>query len=240
MKEQLSKLLAAQKIDLEIDRLERSREDYPREIERLNAEIVDLETELSDTEAAMLKSETSRRLIEEEITAERETQQKKEARLLETKTNKEYTAVQHEIVAARERIDTLETEDLELMTAMDVYTPKRDELKEQLAEVKKKNTAEAKEFQIKFDSIESDVAKLVRDRNRALKGIDTRSNSVYTRLRKGKDGIAVITVDPIKLSCRGCHKQLPPQKVLEVRKSEKMIFCESCGRVLAWDPSEEF
>jgi len=239
MKEQLSKLLAAQKIDLEIDQLERSREDYPREIELLKKEIVDFETELSETDAAIAENEKSRRLIEEEIAAERDTQKKKEARLIETKTNKEYTAVQHEIVAARERVDSLETEDLELMTAMDELTPKQQELTDRLAEIRKNNETAIAEIQHKFDSIESDVAKLDRSRERTLKGIDSRSNSVYTRLRKGKGGIAVVTVDPVKLTCRGCHKKLPHQKVLEIRRSERLIFCESCGRVLAWDQSED-
>ena len=59
--------------------------------------------------------------------------------------------------------------------------------------------------------------------------------NIYKRLRKGKNGLAVSTVNPVKHSCQGCHKRLPPQKVQEVRKNNDIIFCENCGRILVWD-----
>ncbi len=66
-----------------------------------------------------------------------------------------------------------------------------------------------------------------------------RGLSIYNRLRKGKSGIAISPVDKHKLTCRGCYKQLPPQKVMEVRRGEKIILCESCGRILVWDNRTE-
>jgi predicted nucleic acid-binding Zn-ribbon protein len=239
MKTNLLKLLNAQEIDLEIDRLIKSKKEYPDQIETLKKEIEDLKNAVDDTEARILDNQKNRRLIEEEIAAERDTLSRKEKRLLETKTNKEYTAVQHEIEKARERIDHLETEDLELMTEFDTLNPQKDELQEKYDVTVKVNTTRIKEIQKRFDSIESDIAKLEKKRESNLAEVNKRSLAVYNRLRKGKSGIAVATVNQSKLSCRGCFKQLPPQKVLEVRRGEHMIFCEFCGRILVWDPREE-
>ena len=239
MKTKLLKLLFAQEIDLEIDKLMKSKKEYPRQMETLEKEIIELDKTIEDIENSITENKKNRMMIEEEIVAEREILAKKEKRLLETKTNKEYTAVQHEIEGARERIDNLETEDLELMTELDDLEPEKEELKNKYKTTNKENNSRIKKIKKKFDSIESDIAGLEKKSEEILKDVDTRELSVYTRLRKGKNGIAVATVDQKKLSCRGCFKQLPPQKVLEVRRSEKMIFCESCGRILVWDSREE-
>ncbi|MCD6308629.1 MAG: hypothetical protein J7M24_06495 [Candidatus Latescibacteria bacterium] len=238
MREILAKLLRAQEIDLKIDNLVKSKKDYPQKIKELKKEIDDLEQQAAETEKRILENKKSRMMIEEEITAERETLEKKKKRLLETKTNKEYTAIQHEIEAARERVDNLETEDLELMAEFDELEPKMKEVGEQYEAGKKSNTETIEDIQLRFDSIESDIAKLERQRAEQLKGVSGRPLTVYQRLRKGKSGIAVSTVDHKKHSCRGCFKQLPPQKVLEVRRGTKLIFCESCGRILVWDERE--
>lgn len=240
MKDELAQLLAAQGIDIQIDRRKRAREEYPRRIDLLKREIDGIREDVERTETEIKDKKKSRGLVEQEIEAERESLAKREKRLLETKTNKEYTAVQHEIVTARERIDALETEELELMGAIDVLEKSLEDMKTRRVEIDEKNSKEINELQEAFDSIESDIAKLDRDRERSLKGVNKRAIDVYTRLRRGKSGLAVVTVDPVKLSCRGCFKQLPPQKMLEVRRGEKLIFCESCGRLLMWDPKEPF
>jgi len=235
MKEALMKLLAAQKNDLKIDELDRNRNEYPRQRDSLLKEISDIETALENTETEITEKEKNKLLIENDIKAERDALVKKDGRLLVTKTNKEYTAVQHEIVSARERIDALETEDLELMTSLDELAARKEELVKQIEEIKASNTEKAKEIQEKFDSIESDIKKLEKTTERALKGIDSRTVNIYKRLRKGKNGLAVSTVNPVKQSCQGCHRRLPPQKIQEIRKNKEIIFCENCGRILVWD-----
>ena len=239
MKTDMMKLLNAQEIDLEIDRLGKSKKKYPEQIEMLKKEITDLKESIDDIEVRIHENQKNRRLIEEELTAERDTLLKKEKRLLETKTNKEYTAVQHEIEMSRMRIDNLETEDLQLMTESDQLLPQRDELREKYEATRKTNNSLLEELQDKYNSHESDIAKLERKRDEILTNVNNRGLVVYKRLRKGKSGLAVAKVDHNKLSCMGCFKQLPPQKALEVRRADKLMFCENCGRILVWDSREE-
>ena len=122
------------------------------------------------------------------------------------------------------------------MTELDALGSQKEELEKNLEEIMKSNTSKISKIQKRFDSIESDITVLEKKRESTLKAVNTRTLSTYNRLRKGKSGIAIATVDPVKHSCRGCFKQLPPQKVLEVRRKNKIIFCENCGRILVWDP----
>lgn len=240
MKNDLIKLLNAQEIDLEIDNLMRSKKEYPKQMEALKKEIEDIRQTVGEKDKRFKEIEKNRLTIESEIEAEREIFDKKGKRLLETKNNKEYTAVHNEIELARERIDSLETEDLELMTEQDALAPEIKELKKIQRATKKTNTEKIKVIQKNFSSIETDIAGFENKKQKELQNIDNiRGLTIYNRLRKGKSGIAVIQVDKEKLTCRGCFKQLPPQKVLEIRRAQKIILCESCGRILVWDPRDE-
>ena len=238
MDQEILKLREAQRIDLEIDKLKRLKRDYPQQIETLKQEVASLEQSLNDTIESIRKREVNSGTIETEIAAEREKLTGREERLLVTKTNKEYTAVQHEIVQSRERIDSLETEHIETMTALDELRPKKDELAASLETATTGNAEKIADIQERFDSIESDIAALAHQRDEALTGIEKRILSVYMRLRKGKGGIAITTVDPVRHACRGCHKQLPPQNILELRRNDKIMFCENCGRIMIWEEEE--
>ena len=35
-------------------------------------------------------------------------------------------------------------------------------------------------------------------------------------------------------ACSGCGYQLPPQRIVEVQKAERIMVCEGCGRLLVW------
>lgn len=239
MKDDMIKLLNAQDYDLEVDTLRRSKNEFPKRIEQLKKEIADLDMAIESKKARIKEIEVSRGSIETDIAAERDTLARKEKRLLETTTNKEYTAVHNEIEIARQRIDNLETEDLQLMEEADTLNPEIEELEKNADEVKQKNGEEIADLEARFNSIESDIAVLNDKVTRELTGVNPRALGIYHRLRKSKSGRAVAPIDKQKLSCTGCFKQLPPQKVLEVRRYNKILICESCGRILAWDPRNE-
>ncbi|MCK4597869.1 hypothetical protein KAU04_07495 [bacterium] len=42
-----------------------------------------------------------------------------------------------------------------------------------------------------------------------------------------------------KRACGGCFKTLPPQKIQEVRRTDSILTCENCGRILYWDENLE-
>ena len=233
------KLLNAQDYDLEVDKLRRSRNEFPVRIDQLKKEIAELDQSIEIKNARIKEIEVSRGSIETDIAAEREILALKEKRLLETTTNKEYTAVHNEIEIARQRIDNLETEDLQLMEEFDQLTPEIEELEKSAEEIRQKNNEEIADLEKRLNSIEGDIAVLNDKVTRELMGVNARALGIYHRLRKSKTGRAVAAIDKQKLSCTGCFKQLPPQKVLEVRRYNQILICESCGRILAWDPRNE-
>lgn len=235
MDDDIKKLLEAQQIDTEIDKLRKYKNIYPAQIAALEGEIAALEQNLLETIANIQKDEVNHRNIESEITAEKERLTSREQRLLGTKTNKEYTAVQHEIVQSREKIDLLVNEGLAILSELDQLRPRKTELEQKLEETRKLNKDKIKEINDKFETLETDIGTHKHKSELALKGVSSRALNVYNRLRRSKSGIAISLVDSARMSCRGCFKQLPPQKILELRRHDKMMFCENCGRILYWN-----
>ena len=114
----------------------------------------------------MLEKGISKNTIESEINSEKEVLHLKEKRLLETKTNKEYSAVQTEIEKTKEKIGALENEELELMAELENLNPQKETIEQNIDEFVKSNNEKISEIQTKFDSIETDIAKLVNDKEK--------------------------------------------------------------------------
>lgn len=239
MKADLFKLLEAQDIDLEIDRLHKSKKDYPEQISFLKNQIEDLSKSLVDLDTMINETKQSRSDIEDEIETEREMLSRKEKRLLETKTNKEYNAVQSEIEQGRKRIDMLETEELEFMSKIETLEPQKEDTRKRLEEISGENSVRIDALERSLGSVESDIRGLEVKRDAVLADVNKRLIAVYSRLRKGRNGLAITPVNKAKLSCSGCFKHLPPQRVMEIRRGKTLIACENCGRILVWDERSE-
>jgi predicted nucleic acid-binding Zn-ribbon protein len=57
--------------------------------------------------------------------------------------------------------------------------------------------------------------------------------AVYHRIRKARKGKAVVPVT--RNACGGCFARVPPQKILELRRNDRIFTCEHCGRILVSD-----
>jgi predicted nucleic acid-binding Zn-ribbon protein len=233
MKESLAMLLELQNIDLEIDALGRSQIEYPTEISELEAKLDHSKSNVEGKRKQTEELETNRRLMEGELEAIQADLKKRQDRLYEVASNKEYDALQHEIEALKNRLDENENGILE---GIDLF----DGLKERLAEEEtthKELETESKKIikglKSKLGSVEENVRECHEKRTGVETQIDRRALSVYNRIRKlVKTGAAVVQVE--KSSCGGCFRQLPPQLRMEVRRQDQIIRCENCGRIVIW------
>ena len=85
----------------------------------------------------------------------------------------------------------------------------------------------------KIDTIGDKVTIKVTERDQVTGNVPRPILSIYNRVRKGKGGSAVVAVK--KRACGACYKALTPKKVQEIRKADKILTCDNCGRMLFWD-----
>ena len=93
-----------------------------------------------------------------------------------------------------------------------------------------RDITDRKKVEEELKQIESSLAKLDSDRSQLVARINKNNLSKYERILYGKDGLAMV---PVKNeACGGCHLNLPPQVINEIKMLRELIFCESCARIL--------
>jgi predicted nucleic acid-binding Zn-ribbon protein len=232
MKEDLKTISQVQMLDAGILSLRQRLEAIPGELSALDQREEAARREFDLVRHQKEESAKSRRAMEKELEAASEHLKKLNSQLTLVKTNKEYTAMLHEIETQKAAISGLEESILNQMELLDQLTAGEKDssqrLESQKTEVQKQRSILSQEK----DELEGKMAALQKDREVAMADLPREAATVYARVAQGRGGTAVVKVEGA--SCGGCFAKLPPQTVNEVRKMEALITCETCGRILIW------
>ena len=146
------------------------------------------------------------------------------------KTNAELEAFKKEGAYFHEQKSGLETQVLDMFDAEAGFDSRIAEAKERVTKAKAVSDQRAKELGEKEAGLKAERDD-VRAACAALAAqLPPNVASRFDQLARAKGGVAVVTVQ--RGSCGGCFNALPPQFVNEVRKSDKINVCESCGRII--------
>ena len=80
-------------------------------------------------------------------------------------------------------------------------------------------------------------AELEKNRSNLYNDIESIKLNAYERISQSREGVGMVSI--IEKACGGCFSQLPPQTVIEIKKSIDIIICPSCSIMLFWDGAEE-
>jgi len=226
----LRTLYELQLVDDQLDELEELRGDLPHAVESLESKINEIKDGISKKETEKKESLDKRKENEEEIEKLQANQKKFKAQLYQVRNNKEYDALTKEIDHADDHVKKLEAENDQLADLSKRLTDETEEVKPQLDELKvglKEKEAELKEI---IKANEKEEAKLKAQRKEMVEKTKKPDYSAYMRIRKAKKGKAVATIR--RSACSGCHNIVPSQRQLEIRRNNRLFFCEYCGRIL--------
>ena len=232
MQKDLLLLLDLQEIDDQLGELERSKIYLPEMIQNLEKELTDLEEGISDDGAALLEGEKERKMLELEIETDKQELEKFQQQMRIIKTNKEYDALTTEIDSKRREISDKEERVLTLMAQSDEYQEKLTEMKGSLKEVETSNAEQLTMLKPQASTLQAKIDEKLSLRGNIAKDINRRVIGTYERVRKGKGGMVVVPIR--KKACSGCFSQIPPQRIQEIRRGDRIFACDSCGRILIW------
>lgn len=232
MQKQIELLMKLQDIDYFIGELERSKDYLPDMMDSLRKEIVETEETLDSYKKRLTEAKLEQKNLETETAANREALEKYQEKMLRIKTNKEYDALTQEIDKCKEEISLAEDKTLLLMDEVSELTEKIEEYAEKTEETKKRNEEQLDQLQNQIDAVGEKMHIKDDERKNVLVRIPKPLMSAYERIRKGRGGDVVVPVK--RRSCGACYKQLEPHLVQEIKKAERVITCDSCGRILYW------
>jgi uncharacterized protein len=226
-------LYALQRVDSNLDELHELKGDLPHLVEVLEKKLQDKEALRESLEATVKNTTIRRDQIDLEIVSTKENIEKYKEQQFQIKTNKQYDALTREIDSSQERVKSLEKE-METIegkaatarTDLETLTPELEELDKELKERRAELDHVNKEH-------EDEELKLKHEREKLVVRIEKSDVKNYERIRKALGGKAVVGVR--RNACGGCFKRVPPQVAVELRKNERVMICEHCGRLLVSD-----
>jgi len=235
LREQIEILASLQNVDREIKEKSGAKGALLTEIQRREEEI-----EAKNAETALLRAEWSgkdklRQEKEQLLQEESKKAMEKRMRMSRIKNIKELQALQREIDQIKLGNAQLEEELIKLLEEAEACAislkAKEEELKKLQDEWKEKRG----ELEAQVAGIEQAVA----EASAVRQAIATRLNGElierYELIFSRRGGMAVVTVS--EGICQGCYMNIPPQLWNEIIRSEKLILCPSCHRILYCKPT---
>ena len=236
MNQTLEQLIKLQEIDYRLLEIKDFMGDLPSTVEAQEKEVETMESDNKRKLNRIIEIEKEMRHSEREIEDMNTQMVKYKDQLYLVKSNKEYDSLNHEIDHIKANISESETKLLILI-----------EEKETLEEIVKLNTSKIEsitelllsnriELKSAMAETQNEQQELEKNRSKLFKDIEPAELKTYERLRQGREGVGMVSI--IGHACGGCYSQLPPQTVIEIKKSVDIIACPNCSIMLFWDGIE--
>ena len=230
MADWLQTLRALQEVDGQLYRLRQEQQRKPRELAQATQQFEHAQAEAKRFDGELKAIQIKQKQREMELAEQEDKIRKLQTQLFQVKTNKEYTAMQHEIDQLKADVSMAEEEIIALLDRADAA-------KRQHVEAQQRANQEQEQFQQVERRIQQELA-AIDEQTRVLDGqrqqmapvVDHEILRLYERALDNGDGLALVPL--AKESCGGCHMAQRPQVVNQVYLKAQPVVCESCQRIL--------
>ena len=231
----IQRLMEMQEADRHISRLKAEIAALPKRVAVIEEKLAGTKATVEKAKAAIKADEAAKRKYETAITDLQGKISKYRDQSLDVKTNDQYKALLHEIQFAEQDIRNHEDKILELMVNAEArekaVKAAEIEMKAESAEIEKEKI-DARE---RTAQDEKELKEWTAKRDGLRSGIDADLLRHFERVSKFRgSGIAEVRGQ----KCMGCQVMLRPQTYNDV-KSDQIVMCESCQRILYYDASKE-
>jgi len=232
LKEQISLLIKLQKNDSEIERVKINKKKLPERIISLDEEFRRVSSKVEEERNKFEKLKRAHGEEEEKLKRGVENLKKTKDKLLEVKTNKEYQAMLKEVEIAEGRNSEVEDRIIGVLEEIDYIKEKIKIREEELSAYRLTYEKERHGVEKDMDSIDAELLTCQKNIGDIREKIDADFLKKYEGIKGIRNGLAVVPVwDGV---CGGCHMNIPPQMYNELQRSENLISCPNCNRIIYW------
>jgi len=235
----LEKMIALQALDLEVRRLNDEMTELPRRVASIAQEHENAMKNLASVIGDMSREESLRRGQELEIKDHRQKAARLRKQMDVVTTTAQASALEHEISFAEAEISRLEDAELESMERTEQLEAARVTAEETVANLARTHAAATASAAESMQRDRTLLAEVNEKRNALRPTIGEDALSIYDRVARSR-GTAL--AEGIDHKCSACQMMVRPQRWNDLRdrsNNEIMLTCESCGRLLYWDPERD-
>ena len=235
----LEKLIVLQGLDVEAKRLRDEMAALPKHVAGLEAKLKATVGQRAVVVDLIAKEEALRRRQELDVKDYQAKIAKVRKQLDQATTTVQVTAFEHEIGFAQAEVSRLEDSELESMERSEGLESQKTLADEAVASDEKILERERAKATETIAADKAALAEVEKQRAVVRPEIGEDALSIYDRISKSK-GTAV--AEALNQKCMACQMMLRPQKWNDLRdrsNDETMMTCESCGRLLYYDPARD-
>lgn len=223
-----------QALDLRISALSKDIADLPKHIAEIEKKLGSHERRLEIDRAALSANQKDRKKLEGDVQTLEAKISKLRGQTLEAKTNEQYRAFQNEIEYCEREIRSAEDQTLDLMGGAESLEKNVKAAEASLKEERGVVGAEKTRAEKRTAADRSKMEELQSERKQLVSQMTPSVAANYERIRKARGGIAVS--EAVDNRCSQCHITLRPQFLQELKRGQKLMVCESCSRILYYNP----
>ena len=238
MHSDLKQVIRLQDIDNRLVDLTREITALPKHIAEIEKKLVSHERKLEADRAALVANQKERKKCESEIQIQEQKISKLKDQMLQAKTNEQYRAFQHEIEFCEKEIRRFEDRILELMSESEPLDKNVKAAEAALKGERAQVEAEKQDARQRTAVDEKAASELQQERSAIGGQVTPATLQLYERVRKGRRGIGV--AEAIEGRCSACQMAVRPQFAQELKRGDKVMSCESCQRILYYNPPASF
>jgi hypothetical protein len=232
----LKLVIRLQEVDNRLADLHREISALPKHIAEIEKKLIAHERKLEADRAALAANQKERKKCDSDIQSQEQKISKLKDQTLEAKTNEVYRAFQNEIEFCQKEIRKCEDRILELMSESEPLDRNVTTAEAALKTEKAQVDAEKQQARERTAADQKASADLQKERAEIVAGITPAVYQRYTRVCKMRRGIGV--AEAVDGRCSACNMSMRLQFFQELRKGDQVMACESCLRILYYNPPQ--
>ena len=234
MNPDLDGLIRLQRAESELRRVESQLTEVPLRKAEIEGQLAKERAQLDAAKESLETSQKSRRRHEAELQDLETKRSKYKGQLMEVKTNKEYTAVLHEIETVEREIRTREDQILAEMERAETLSADVKQEEKAFRQAHEESQAELRTLAEKGARLEEEHRRTVAERDAIAATLREDVLHLFQRVAKLR-GVAV--AEARDGMCQLCHMRLRLQMYSELKRNDQVVQCPACSRVLFFVPA---